>query len=222
MPPPASEDWTAVPKPPGEGGVSQPIVIIELPIETTDIIAVIIKHGPGAAGPWTDGYEGSPRPDCRYEVAGLTPGQTYCFSLQYVAKNGAKSEPDIKCGIVAGDLIAGDTTHLKGEPVQDILDNLTSTAALTAANAAAVADMGDRVDGVIAEAEDILAGAEGAAALAVLKAGEAGDAAEASNTAAGIATTKADDAGASAQAANASKLSAEAAREGTVGAALSQ
>ncbi|MBD3817929.1 MAG: hypothetical protein IE912_03305 [Brevundimonas diminuta] len=107
VPPPAPGDWTVVPKPPGEGGVSQPIVIIELPIETTDIVAVIIKHGPSAAGPWTDGYEGSPRPDGRYEVAGLTPGQTYCFSLQYVAKNGAKSDPDIKCGIVAGDLTAG-------------------------------------------------------------------------------------------------------------------
>ena len=107
VPPPAPDDWTVVPKPPGGGGVSQPIVIIELPIETTDIIAVIIKHGPSAAGPWTDGYEGSPRPDGRYEIAGLTPGQTYCFSLQYVAKNGAKSDPDIKCGIVAGDLTAG-------------------------------------------------------------------------------------------------------------------
>lgn len=107
VPPPAPDDWTVVPKPPGGGGVSQPIVIIELPIETTDIIAVIIKHGPSAVGPWTDGYEGSPRPDGRYEIAGLTPGQTYCFSLQYVAKNGAKSEPDIKCGIIAGDLTAG-------------------------------------------------------------------------------------------------------------------
>jgi hypothetical protein len=138
VPPPAPEDWTAVPKPPGEGGVSQPIVIIELPIETTDIVAVIIKHGPSATGPWTDGYEGSPRPDGRYEVAGLTPGQTYCFSLQYVAKNGAKSEPDIKCGIVAGDLIAGDTTHLKGEPVQDILNLLTNTATLADQNRQAV------------------------------------------------------------------------------------
>ncbi|HAL07210.1 MAG TPA: hypothetical protein DCP26_07640, partial [Brevundimonas sp.] len=107
VPPPAPEDWTVVPKPPSDGGVSQPIVVIELPIETTDIVTVIIKHGPSATGPWTDGYEGSPRTDGRYEVAGLTPGQTYCFSLQYVAKNGAKSEPDIKCGIVAGELTAG-------------------------------------------------------------------------------------------------------------------
>jgi len=107
VPPPAPEDWTAVPKPPGDGGVSQPIFVIEAPVETTDIVAVIIKHGPSASGPWTDGYEGSPRADGRYEVAGLTPGQTYCVSLQYVAKNGAKSDPDIKCGIVVGDLVAG-------------------------------------------------------------------------------------------------------------------
>lgn len=107
VPPPAAEDWTVLPKPPGDGGVSQPIFVIEVPVETTDIVAVIIKHGPSASGPWTDGYEGSPRADGRYEVAGLTPGQTYCVSLQYVAKNGAKSDPDIKCGIVAGDLIAG-------------------------------------------------------------------------------------------------------------------
>lgn len=110
VPPPAAEDWTVLPKPPGDGGVSQPIFVIEAPVETTDIVAVIIKHGPSASGPWTDGYEGSPRADGRYEVAGLTPGQTYCVSLQYVAKNGAKSDPDIKCGIVAGDLIAGDIT----------------------------------------------------------------------------------------------------------------
>ena len=125
VPPPAPEDWTAVPKPPGEGGVSQPIIIIELPIETTDIVAVIIKHGPSAAGPWTDGYEGSPRPDGRYEVAGLTPGQTYCFSLQYVAKNGAKSEPDIKCGIVAGDLTAGNVIPT-APTIVDLQDQITT------------------------------------------------------------------------------------------------
>lgn len=107
VPPPAAEEWTVVPKPPGGGGISQPIFVIELPLETSDIVGVIIKHGPSSVGPWTDGYEGSPRADGRYEITGLTPGQTYCVSLQYVVKNGAKSEPDIKCGIVAGDLTAG-------------------------------------------------------------------------------------------------------------------
>ncbi len=122
VPPPAAEDWTVLPKPPGDGGVSQPIFVIEAPVETTDIVAVIIKHGPSASGPWTDGYEGSPRADGRYEVAGLTPGQTYCVSLQYVAKNGAKSDPDIKCGIVAGDLIAGGLAPDAAEKVvRDVL-----------------------------------------------------------------------------------------------------
>ncbi|WP_392353043.1 hypothetical protein V8F63_09830 [Brevundimonas sp. LF-1] len=122
VPPPAAEDWTVLPKPPGDGGVSQPIFVIEAPVETTDIVAVIIKHGPSASGPWTDGYEGSPRADGRYEIAGLTPGQTYCVSLQYVAKNGAKSDPDIKCGIVAGDLIAGGLAPDAAEKVvQEVL-----------------------------------------------------------------------------------------------------
>lgn len=134
VPPPVPGDWTVVPKPPGDGGVSQPIVIIELPIDTTDIVAVIIRHGPSAAGPWTDGYEGSPRPDGRYEVSGLTPGQTYCFSLQYVAKNGAKSDPDIKCGVVAGDLIAGGLSPDAAEKVvREVLDQVGDIAAGTEA-----------------------------------------------------------------------------------------
>ncbi|WP_368933475.1 hypothetical protein [Brevundimonas naejangsanensis] len=134
VPPPAAEDWTVLPKPPGDGGVSQPIFVIEAPVETTDIVAVIIKHGPSASGPWTDGYEGSPRADGRYEVAGLTPGQTYCVSLQYVAKNGAKSDPDIKCGIVAGDLIAGGLAP--ESPIWGQLNDLTKQALRTAIEAA--------------------------------------------------------------------------------------
>ncbi|MGX1802765.1 hypothetical protein ACWIDJ_10570, partial [Brevundimonas naejangsanensis] len=104
-------------------------------------------HGPSAEGPWTDGYEGSPRADGRYEVAGLTPGQTYCVSLQYVAKNGAKSEPSIKCGVVAGDLIAGGLSP--DSPDWDTIRDL--------ANGEAAADL-------IAEAE-----ARQAAALATAK-----------------------------------------------------
>ncbi|WP_313046169.1 hypothetical protein, partial [Brevundimonas sp.] len=133
VPPPAAEDWTVLPKPPGDGGVSQPIFVIEAPVETTDIVAVIIKHGPSALGPWTDGYEGSPRADGRYEVAGLTPGQTYCVSLQYVAKNGAKSDPDIKCGIVAGDLIAGGLAP--ESPIWGQLNDLTKQALRSAIEA---------------------------------------------------------------------------------------
>jgi len=166
VPPPAAEDWTVLPKPPGDGGVSQPIFVIEAPVETTDIVAVIIKHGPSASGPWTDGYEGSPRADGRYEVAGLTPGQTYCVSLQYVAKNGAKSDPSIKCGFVAGDLIAGDTTHLKGEPVQDILDKLTDTADLADQNRQAVEAL-EEVYGDTASAATSAAAAAASEAAAV-------------------------------------------------------
>jgi len=139
MPPPASEDWTVVPKPPSEGGVSQPIFVIELPIETSDIVGVIIKHGPSAEGPWTDGYEGSPRSDGRYEVTGLNPGQAYCVSLQYVAKNGTKSDPDIKCGVVAGDLIG------------DVMPNAPGLSQIKADIEAAFGDIFD-VSGLLADA----------------------------------------------------------------------
>lgn len=203
VPPPAAEDWTVLPKPPGDGGVSQPIFVIEAPVETTDIVAVIIKHGPSASGPWTDGYEGSPRADGRYEVAGLTPGQTYCVSLQYVAKNGAKSDPDIKCGIVVGDLIAGDTTHLKGEPVQDILDRLRDTAALTDQNRRAVEELEEVYGDTVSAAESAAAAAASEAATIQAKA-EAVLAAAASDQ--------------RASAADAAKLEAQAARAGAVSA----
>lgn len=209
VPPPASEDWTVMPKPPGDGGVSQPIFVIEAPVETTDIVAVIIKHGPSASGPWTDGYEGSPRADGRYEVAGLTPGQTYCVSLQYVAKNGAKSDPDIKCGIVAGDLIAGDTTHLKGEPVQDVLDRLTDTATLADENRQAV-EVLEEVYGDTASAATSAAAAAASEAAAVQAKADAVIAKGEAQTARDTAATKATEAAGSAAAALTSKNDAAA------------
>lgn len=218
VPPPVAEDWTVLPKPPGGGGVSQPIFVIEAPVETTDIVGVIIKHGPSASGPWTDGYEGSPRADGRYEVAGLTPGQSYCVSLQYVAKNGAKSDPDIKCGVIAGDLIAEDTAHLNGTPASEITDRLQSVEAVAAATQQGVADLELVFGDTVSAAESALAAGE-AANLAVLKAGDAAAAAAASNVSAGIATTKADEAGNSATAANAAKVAAESARDGAAGSA---
>ncbi|WP_461344457.1 phage tail protein [Brevundimonas sp. GN22] len=121
VPPPASADWTVAPKPPTSGGISQPIFTITVPIETADIVGVIIKHGPSASGPWTRGYEGAPSADGRYEIAGLTPGQSYCLSLQYVAKNGATSDPSIKCGNVAGDLTSGNVI-----PTAPTITNLQS------------------------------------------------------------------------------------------------
>lgn len=209
---PLASVWSVESKGPDANGVSQPILIVRGEITDPNVAAVRIAWGLTVDGPWTEVYEGAPLTRA-LEIGNLTPGVEHFVAITHLSAQGVPSQFLVIGPRVPGQLISGDTTHLNGEPVQTILDKLTSTADLTAANAAAVADMGDRVDGVIAEAEDILAGAEGAAALAVLKAGEAGDAAEASNTAAGIATTKADEAGASATAANAEKLAAEAARD---------
>lgn len=209
---PLASIWSVESKGPDANGVSQPILIVRGEITDPNVAAVRIAWGLTVDGPWTEVYEGAPLTKA-LEIGNLTPGVEHFVAITHLSAQGVPSQFLVIGPRVPGQLISGGATHLNGEPVQDILDKLTSTADLTAANAAAVADMGDRVDGVIAEAVDILAGAEGAAALAVLKAGEAGDAAEASNTAAGIATTKADEAGASATAANAEKLAAEAARD---------
>ncbi|WP_312219037.1 hypothetical protein, partial [Brevundimonas sp.] len=209
---PLASVWSVDAKGPDANGVSQPILIVRGEITDPNVAAVRIAWGLTVDGPWTEVYEGAPLTKA-LEIGNLTPGVEHFVAITHLSAQGVPSQFLVIGPRVPGQLISGGATHLNGEPVQDILDKLTSTADLTAANAAAVADMGDRVDGVIAEAEDILAGAEGAAALAVLKAGEAGDAAEASNTAAGIATTKADEAGASATAANAEKLAAQAARD---------
>lgn len=162
VPPPASADWTVAPKPPTSGGISQPIFTITVPLETADIVGVIIKHGPSASGPWTRGYEGAPSADGRYEIAGLTPGQSYCLSLQYVAKNGATSDPSIKCGNVAGDLTSGNVI-----PTAPTITNLQSQITT------AFGDIFD-VSGLLAEARtdldaveaEIVAARGGSASLA--------------------------------------------------------
>ncbi len=209
---PLASIWSVDPKGPDANGVSQPILIVRGEVNDPNVAAVRIAWGLTSDGPWTEAYEGAPLTKA-LEIGNLTPGVEHHVAITHLSAQGVPSQFLVIGPRIPGQLVAGDTTHLKGYPVQDILDQLTDVETLTAANAAAVAEMGDRVEGVIAEAEGILAGAEGAAALAVLKAGEAGDAAEASNTAAGIATTKADEAGASAQAASVEKLAAQGARD---------
>lgn len=209
---PLASVWSVESKGPDVNGVSQPVLIVRGEINEPNVAAVRIAWGLTVEGPWTEAYQGAPLTKA-LEIGNLTPGVEHFVAITHLSAQGVPSQFLVIGPRVPGQLISGDTTHLNGFPVQDILDQLTDTATLTAANAAAVADMGVRVDGVIAEAEDILAGAEGAAALAVLKAQEADEAAEASNIAASIATTKADDAGVAARAADAAKLDAQAARD---------
>lgn len=208
---PQASIWSVDPKEPDVNGVSQPVLIVRGEINDPNVAAVRIAWGLTVDGPWTDAYQGAPLTKA-LEIGNLTPGVEHHVAITHLSAQGVPSQFLVIGPRVPGQLVAGDTTHLKGEPVQDILDKLSDVETISAANAAAVADLDGRVDDTITAAEAAIAAGE-AANLAVLKAGEAGDAAVASNIAAGIATTKADEAGASAQAANAEKLAAQAARD---------
>lgn len=208
---PLASVWSVDAKGPDANGVSQPILIVRGEVNDPHVAAVRIAWGLTVDGPWTEAYEGAPLTKA-LEIGNLTPGVEHFIAITHLSAQGVPSQFLVIGPRVPGQLISGGATHLNSEPVQVILDRLTSTADLTAANAAAVADLDGRVDDTITAAEAAIAAGE-AANLAVLKAGEAGEAAEASNTAAGIATTKADEAGASAMAANAEKLAAQAARD---------
>ncbi|WP_312814467.1 hypothetical protein [Brevundimonas sp.] len=211
--PPSGGSWDLVIVPPSPEGISVPIGEVRIDIDNVRAENLIVEIGPTIDGPWrvakTVSITGG---QLRVPLSELTPNETFWIALSYRSGDDGLSIRDIKGPFTAGDLIAGDTTHLNGEPVQDILDKLTDVETLSASNALAVADLDGRVDDTITAAEAAIAAGE-AANLAVLKAGEAGDAATASNVAAGIATTKADEAGSHATAANASKLAADASRD---------
>lgn len=208
---PLASIWSVDPKGPDANGVSQPILIVRGEVNDPNVAAVRIAWGLTPDGPWTEAYEGAPLTKA-LEIGNLTPGVEHHVAITHLSAQGVPSQFLVIGPRVPGQLVAGDTTHLKGYPVQDILDKLSDVETISAANAAAVADLDGRVDDTITAAEAAIAAGE-AANLAVLKAGEAGDAAVASNIAAGIATTKADEAEVSAQAANAEKLAAQAARD---------
>ncbi|MGH6979030.1 MAG: hypothetical protein ACRED4_07045 [Brevundimonas sp.] len=140
MDPPDAGDWTSAPKPPS-GGTSQPIIIIGGKVETADVASVIIEHGPSNVGPWTLVYAGAPSIDGKYEAKGLTPGQQYWVSIRYVAKNGAISDRLIDGPRTAGDLIAGDTVNVGGEPAAQVLAQLATAEGLAASTAARVDDL---------------------------------------------------------------------------------
>ncbi|WP_292041048.1 MULTISPECIES: hypothetical protein [unclassified Brevundimonas] len=215
-PAPVADEWSVEPMPPAAGGVQIPgLEIVGTPPDA--VSEVLIEVSTTGTDPWNAIYKGTP-PTGSIPAPGLLAGQSYYVRITYFNALGAASTPLVRGPFVAGDLVAGDTTHLKGEPVQNILDRLVGVEAISASNQTAVSDLEEVYGDTVAAAQSALAAGE-AANLAVLKAGEAGSSANAANTSAGIATTKADEAGSSATAANASKVAAESARDSASGSA---
>lgn len=217
--PPASGDWSVTLPTPVPGNVQVPTATITITIDNARAEGLIVEKGPSSTGPWRQIKEvainGTTLTVPLYDLA---PNEVFWLALSYRAADTGLSVRDVKGPFTAGDLVAGDTTHLKGEPVQNILDRLVGVEAISASNEAAVSDLEEVYGDTVSAAQSALEAGE-AANLATLKAAAADGSASAANTSAGIANTKATEAGNSATAANASKLAAESARDGAAGSA---
>lgn len=217
--PPQPGDWTIIPRPPSPGGGQLPVIDLSGIVSNATADAMLINwrevvegEDPTARPPFMD-EEGDLLPG--WVDAGVWPPTTRTLSIQgpqpgaqiWIAiryKRGNNVSPAELAGpVTVSDLIAGDTTHLKGEPVQDVLDRLTDTATLadqTSTEVQSIREMyGDTADAATSAAKSAAheAGANQAKAEAIL-------AAEASDR--------------RAEAADAAKLEAQQARAGAVSA----
>lgn len=121
-PTPVPGDWVIIPVPPSDG-VEIPIIVIEGETGTTDIAQVIIEYALSATPAdteWVRSYAGPPKNEGKYEIIVQPPGVEFWASIQYVANNGAVSARTIKGPYTAPNLVAGDTTHVGGVPIDEI------------------------------------------------------------------------------------------------------
>ena len=80
--PPQIGDWTIVVRPPSPGGGQLPGFDLSGVVSNDTATAIIVEHGPSAAGPWTQAYQGPPTVT-NIPVDGLQPGATYYVAIQY-------------------------------------------------------------------------------------------------------------------------------------------
>ncbi len=199
---PLASVWSVDAKGPDANGVSQPILIVRGEITDPNVAAVRIAWGLTVDGPWTEAYEGAPLTKA-LEIGNLTPGVEHFIAITHLSAQGVPSQFLVIGPRVPGQLVAGDATHLGGEPVQDILDKLRDTAALADQNRRAVGELGEVYGDTVSAAASAAAAAASEAATIQARA-EAVLAAAASDQ--------------RASAADAAKLEAQAARAGAVSA----
>ncbi|MCO8017484.1 hypothetical protein NI456_01300 [Brevundimonas diminuta] len=222
--PPQPGDWTIIPRPPAPGG-QLPVIDLSGIVSNATADAMLINwrevaegEDPTAQPPFMD-EEGELLPG--WVDAGVWPPTTRTLSIQgpqpgaqiWIAiryKRGNNVSPAELAGpITVGDLIAGDTTHLDGEPVQDVLDRLTDTATLADQNRQAVEAL-EEVYGDTASAAASAAAAAASEAAATQAKADALIAKGEAQASATTAATRATDAAGSASAALTSKNDAAA------------
>ncbi|WP_293826015.1 hypothetical protein [uncultured Brevundimonas sp.] len=141
--PPAAGDWTITPRPPSQGGAQQPGFDLTGFVSNETATAIIVETGPSATGPWKQAYQGPPTVT-NIPIDGLQPGAIYFIAIQY-QRNQNYSEREVFGPFTAPELIAGDLSP--ESPVRiavtEITDRLQGVEQVSAANAAAVADLQD-------------------------------------------------------------------------------
>lgn len=162
---PAASVWTVEEKGPGADGVSQPILVVRGEVNDPAVAAVRIAWGLTDNGPWTEAYQGAPLTKA-LEIGNLTPGVDHYVAVTHLSAQGVPSQFLVIGPRVPGQLVAGDTTHLKGESVQDVLDRLSDTATLADENRQAVAAL-EEVYGDTASAATSAAAAAASEAVVV-------------------------------------------------------
>ncbi|WP_312126353.1 hypothetical protein, partial [Brevundimonas sp.] len=185
--PPLPNDWTIEPRPPGEGGVQVPIIDIIGEVSNGTATAVHFEWWVVPVG--GDPYDMPPL-DAVWQSAGIwpptvtsipvqaNPGASIWIGVSYLRGENF-SERALYGPIVVPGLISDDTTHLKGEPVQNVLDRLVGVEAISASNQTAVSDLeevyGDTVSAAqsAAEAATAAASAISAKADAIIASGDA-------------------------------------------------
>ncbi|SPU44224.1 fibronectin type III domain-containing protein [Brevundimonas diminuta] len=199
--PPLPGDWTITPRPPAPGGGQLPGFDLGGIVSNETATAVIVEYGPTATGPWKQAYQGPPTVTT-IPIDGLQPGATYYIAVQY-QRDQNYSERYVYGPYTAPNL---EPSHLNSEPVQTILDKLTSTADLAEQNRQAVEELeevyGPTVNAAISAAA--AAASEAAAAQAKADALIAKAGAESSASAAQTAKSQAETARAGAETAQTS------------------
>uniref|UniRef100_UPI0028991E2B hypothetical protein n=1 Tax=Brevundimonas sp. TaxID=1871086 RepID=UPI0028991E2B len=182
--PPEAGDWTITPRPPSSGGGQLPGFDLSGVVSNETATAIIVEYGPSATGPWKQAYQGPPTVT-NIPLDGLQPGAIYYVAIRY-QRNQNYSEPEVYGPYTAPAL---EPSHLKGEPVQNVLDRLVGVEAISASNQTAVSDLeevyGDTVSAAqsAAEAASSQVDAAAKAALAQNHAEDASASAVAAQTA---------------------------------------
>lgn len=118
---PMPEDWVLVPKLPNETGVQIPIIDVIGEVSNSTATAVHFEWALSATGPWKSA--GIWPPTVTELPIPADPGVQVWVRASYFRGDNF-SEPTLFGPVVMPDLVATDTTHLNGEPVQDVLDRL--------------------------------------------------------------------------------------------------